>query len=56
MAVNKVVFNTADGPEVLMDLTADTVTPSSLVAGIIAHDASGNQIVGTITNAEETSF
>ena len=41
--VNKVVL----GNEVLLDLTADTVTPSSLMAGYTAHDASGSPITGT---------
>ena len=49
MAVNKVVFNTADGEQVLIDLTKDTVKPETLLAGITAHDASGETIVGTMT-------
>lgn len=42
MAVNKVLFcgNT------LIDLTADTVNPQNLLAGITAHDASGAAITG----------
>lgn len=43
MANNKIQL--ADGT-VLVDLTSDTVTPSSLAAGFTAHDATGNQIVG----------
>lgn len=49
MAVNKVVFNTDNGPETLIDLTNDTVTPTTLAAGTVAHDASGNVIEGTMS-------
>ena len=48
MAVNKVVMNTENGEKVLMDLTGDTVTPETLAEGVIAHDASGARIVGTL--------
>ena len=43
MAVNKIVIN----DEVKIDLTADTVSPSTLASGITAHDKSGNIITGT---------
>ena len=43
MAINKVVY---DG-NTLIDLTEDDVTPDTLSAGVRAHDASGNVIVGT---------
>lgn len=43
MANNKVIAN----GETLIDLTEDTVTPSNMVSGIVAHDASGARIVGT---------
>lgn len=43
MANNKVIAN----GETLIDLTEDTVTPSTMVNGIVAHDASGVRIVGT---------
>lgn len=46
MAVNKVIMNTATGVETLIDLTEDTVTPNTLLAGATAHDASGNSITG----------
>ena len=49
MAVNKVVMNTENGEEILMDLTNDTVTPSALAEGETAHDKSGALIVGTAT-------
>ena len=42
-AINKVVF----GTDTLIDLTADTVAPETLAAGITAHDKSGAAIVGT---------
>lgn len=47
MAVNKVVINTENGPQTLIDLTGDSVTPEKLAKGATAHDASGKQIVGT---------
>ena len=43
MAVNQVIY---DG-ETLIDLTEDSVTPETLAEGVTAHDASGEQIVGT---------
>lgn len=44
MAVNKVVY----GATVLVDLTGDTVTADKLLKGATAHDASGEQITGTM--------
>ncbi len=41
--VNKVTVNGAD----IIDLTADTVTPATLLSGYTAHDKSGAQITGT---------
>ena len=43
-AINKVIF----GTDTLIDLTADTVAPETLAAGITAHDKSGMPIVGTM--------
>ena len=43
MAVSKIELNGV----VVLDLTADTVTPDTLGEGITAHDAAGNLIVGT---------
>ena len=43
MAVNKVVIN----DNTVLDLTGDTVTPTDLVEGVTAHDATGMQITGT---------
>lgn len=42
---NKVVYNGTT----LIDLTADTVTPSTLMQGYTAHDKSGALITGTAT-------
>lgn len=41
--VNKVVY----GNTVLIDLTADTVTPDKIIAGFTAHDQSGAAVTGT---------
>lgn len=42
MAVNKVVLN----GEVKLDLTADSVTPETLIKGMTAHNAAGELITG----------
>lgn len=42
MGVNRVVINN----EVKLDLTADTVTPETLLSGVTAHNAAGELIVG----------
>lgn len=44
MPRNKVIY----GDEVLIDLTADTVTADTLAEGVTAHDAAGNAITGTM--------
>lgn len=44
MAASKVVF----GGRVLVDLTSDTVTAADLKAGVTAHGADGELIVGTM--------
>lgn len=53
MAVNKVVIN----DNTVLDLTGDTVTPSDLVEGVTAHDATGMKITGTrpATSGTDTS-
>lgn len=51
MANNKVQLS--DGT-VLLDLTGDTVTPETLAAGVTAHDAAGEQIVGEATSGGMT--
>lgn len=44
MATNKVIY----AGVVLIDLTADTVTPDKLLEGITAHNAKGELITGTL--------
>lgn len=53
MANNKVQLS--DGT-VLLDLTGDTVTPETLMAGTTAHDAAGNRIVGTVVGIKLTGI
>lgn len=53
MANNKVQLS--DGT-VLLDLTGDTVTPETLMAGVIAHNAAGNPIVGTAVGIKLTGI
>ena len=51
MGINKVVVN----DEVKLDLTAATVSPSTLAPGFTAHDKSGAQITGTCSYDSDTS-
>lgn len=51
MAKNKIIY----GGEVLIDLTADTVTAADLAEGVTAHDKSGAIITGTNTHDSDTS-
>ena len=44
MAINKVIY---DG-RVLIDLTDSTVTPETLAEGVVAYNAKGERIVGTM--------
>ena len=55
MAVNKVVMNTENGEQILVDLTGDSVTPETLAEGATAHDASGNMIVGEMQTTTPTT-
>jgi hypothetical protein len=48
MGANKITLNTPDGEEVLMDLTGDSVRPEVLAMGETAHNASGEEITGTM--------
>ena len=48
MAYNKVVMNTPNGEETLIDLTSDTVTSETLVKGVTAHNAAGEPVVGEL--------
>lgn len=43
MAINKVIY----GGTVLIDLTADTITPDKILTSYTAHDASGTLVTGT---------
>ncbi len=43
-ATNKIVY----GTRTLIDLTSDTVTEETLLAGVTAHKADGTSIVGTL--------
>lgn len=52
MAVNKVVYN----GQTLVDLTGDTVTAATLAEGVTAHDASGNEVTGTMKANTPTQF
>ena len=45
MAVSKVVY----GQETIIDLTQDTVTKDTLLAGATAHTASGEKVDGVVT-------
>lgn len=51
MAINKVVY----GNQTLLDLTADSVTPEKLAAGVTAHNKAGEVITGTNTFDADTS-
>lgn len=42
--INKVIVN----GETKLDLTSDTVTASSLLAGVTAHDKSGALVIGSL--------
>ncbi len=49
---NKVVYNGTT----LIDLTADTVTASTLMQGYTAHAADGSTIVGTVPNGDNLAY
>lgn len=51
MAKNKIIY----GGEVLIDLTADTVTASDVAKGKTFHDKSGAIVTGTSTKDSDTS-
>lgn len=54
MAVNKVIY----GTQTLIDLTSDTVSADKMIAGITAHDKSGEVITGTCdfdTNTQDAT-
>lgn len=45
--INKVVYNGASPPIVLIDLTTDTITPETVLAGYQGHGANGKIFTGT---------
>lgn len=47
MGINKIVLNTDNGEQVLVDLTGDSVSADSLVVGHTAHGANGELVEGT---------
>lgn len=47
--ISKVIYN----GEMLIDLTADTVTADNLLKDVTAHDKSGEIITGTLDQSEE---
>lgn len=53
MAINKIVLNTENGEQVLVDLTGDNVTPETTFAGIKGHSADGNIFTGSFTIRSE---
>ena len=48
MAISRVDF----GGQTLIDLTNDSVTPETLMAGETAHNAAGEAIVGTASGGQ----
>ena len=55
MADTKTVGKVVLGDEVLVDLTADTITAEDLKKGVTAHDKSGAVITGTSTKDATTA-
>lgn len=56
MANNKIVLEKiGEDPEVLIDLTADTVTEKTLAKGATAHNAAGDIITGELDNVSGVS-
>ena len=53
MANNKIQLKSG---EVLMDLSGDTVTPETLLAGTTAHNAAGEPITGTAESGSDVSL
>ena len=53
MAVSKVVVNTENGSETLIDLTSDTITDDAVFQGITFHSADGGVKTGKFTIEEE---
>lgn len=49
---NKVIY----GNQTLIDLTSDTVAATSMLSGVIAHDATGATIMGTIPTKSDSDL
>lgn len=54
--VNKVSYVENGTPRVLIDISSDTVTPSTLLQGYTAHDASGAAISGAVANGDSLVY
>lgn len=55
MPANKVVINTENGAETVIDLTGDNVAEGKVFKGVIFHGADGNSKTGTFTIDDEIS-
>ena len=55
MAETKKIGKVVLGDEILIDLTADTITAEDLKKGVTAHDKSGAAITGTNTKDATTA-
>lgn len=53
MGVNKVVINTPNGENTLIDLTTDDVTEETVLSGIKFHGSDGEQKTGTFVPASD---
>lgn len=49
MGANKIIMNTPNGENVLIDLTGDSVTPADLAKDVTAHDKTGEPIKGNLS-------
>lgn len=55
MAINKVVMNTSNGEQILIDLTADNISTDKVFEGVQFHASDGSTKAGTFTLATEMS-
>lgn len=55
MAVSKVVMNTSNGEQTLIDLTADDISSDKVFEGVQFHASDGSTRAGTFTLASEMS-
>lgn len=54
--VNRVDYVAGGVTHTLIDITSDTVTPSTLLQGYTAHDASGAAISGAVANGDSLAY